>query len=68
MNTMEVNGVHELSGCRHSSKYIPLCSAEERKSYRYETTWGWVNYDRILTKFTIAFNNWNLFKHIVHDN
>jgi len=38
MNTMEVNGVHELSGCRHSSKYIPLCSAEERKSYRYETT------------------------------
>jgi len=26
----------------HSSKYLYLCSAEERNSYRFETTWGWV--------------------------
>jgi len=26
----------------HSSKYLPLCSAEERNSYRFETTWGQV--------------------------
>jgi len=26
--TMEVNGVHQLSDYRHSSKYLPLCSAE----------------------------------------
>jgi len=24
-NTMEVNGVHQLSGYRHSSKYLILC-------------------------------------------
>jgi len=29
------------------SKYIPLCSAEERNSYRFPTTWGWENYNRI---------------------
>jgi len=29
-NSMEVNG----------SKYLPLCLAEERNSYRFETTWG----------------------------
>jgi len=38
--TMEVNGIHQLSGywLRHSSKYISLCSAEERNSCRFETT------------------------------
>jgi len=27
---------------RESSHYLLLCSAEERNSYRFETTWGWV--------------------------
>jgi len=27
---------------KHSSKYLLLCSAEERHSYRFGTTWGWV--------------------------
>jgi len=40
--TMEVNGVHHLSGYQHSSKYFLLSSTEERNSYRFETTWGWV--------------------------
>jgi len=40
--TIEFNGVHQLSGYQHSSKYLPLCSAEERNSYRFETIWGWV--------------------------
>jgi len=41
---MEVNGVHQHSGYRHylPSIYLLLCSAEERNSYRFETTWGWV--------------------------
>jgi len=43
--TMNINGYW------HSSKYLPLCSAEERHSYRLETTWGWVNYDRIIFSF-----------------
>ncbi len=30
-----------------SSTYIPLCSAEQRNSYRFGITWGWVNDDRI---------------------
>ncbi len=29
------------------TKYLLLCSTEERKSYWFETTWGWVNDDRI---------------------
>ncbi len=28
-------------------KYLPLCSAEQRHSYRFGTTWGWVNDDTI---------------------
>jgi len=33
-----------------------FCSAEERNSYRFETTWGWVNDDRIffIFKWTIS--------------
>jgi len=31
--TMEVNGVHQWFDYRHSSKYLPLCSAEGRNSY-----------------------------------
>ncbi len=46
-NTMEVNGAPELLCFPHSSEYLPLCSAEQRRSYRSETTWGWVNDNRI---------------------
>ncbi len=46
-NTMEVNGAPELLCFPHSSEYIPLCSAEQRHSYRFRTTWGRVNDDRI---------------------
>ncbi len=44
---MEVNGAPELLRLPHSSEYLPLCSAEQRNSYRFGTTWGWVNADRI---------------------
>ncbi len=46
-NTMEVNGAPELICSSHSSEYIlnilTLCSVEQRYSYRFGTTWGWVN-------------------------
>ncbi len=45
--TMEVNGAPKQPGYKLSSKYLPLCSAEQRHSYRFGTTWGWVNDDRI---------------------
>ncbi len=45
--TMEVNGAPKQPGYKLSSKYLPLCSAEQRNSYRFGTTWGRVN-DRIL--------------------
>ncbi len=45
--TMEVNGAPKQPGYKLSSKYLPLCSAEQRNSYRFGTTWGWVNDDRI---------------------
>ncbi len=44
--TMEVNGAAKQPGYKLSSKYLPLCSAERRHSYRFGTTRGWVN-DRI---------------------
>ncbi len=45
---MEVNGApKQPGGYKLSSKYLPLCSAEQRNSYRFGTTWGWVNDDRI---------------------
>ncbi len=47
-NTMEVNGDPELLCFTHASEYLPLCSAEQRNSYRFRTTWGWVNDDRIV--------------------
>ncbi len=28
-------------------KYLNLCSEDERRSYRFGTTWGWVFNDRI---------------------
>ncbi len=45
--TMEVNGAPKQPGYKLSSKYLPLCSAEQRHSYRFGTTWGWVNDDSI---------------------
>ncbi len=38
--TMEVNGAPKQPGYKLSSKYLPLCSAEQRNSYRFGTTWG----------------------------
>ncbi len=45
--TMEVNGAQKQSGYKLSSKYLPLCSTEQRHSYSFGTTRGWVNDDRI---------------------
>ncbi len=45
--TMEVNGAPKQPGYKLSSKYLPLCSAEQRHSYRFGSTWGRVNDDRI---------------------
>ncbi len=35
--TMEVNGAPKQPGYKLSSKYLPLCSAEQRHSYRFGT-------------------------------
>ncbi len=35
-NNMEVNEDQKLFGCPHSSKYLLLCSAEERQLYRLQ--------------------------------
>jgi len=37
-STMEVNSAKQLFGSSRSSKYRPLCSANERNSYRFATT------------------------------
>ncbi len=37
----------ELLCFPQTSEYLPLCSAEQRHSYRFGTTWGWVNDERI---------------------
>jgi len=37
-STMEVNGAKQLFGSNRSSKYLPLCSAEERNSSKFATT------------------------------
>ncbi len=36
--TMEVNGAPKQPGYNLSSKYLPLCSAEQINSYRFGTT------------------------------
>ncbi len=36
--TMEVNGAPKQPGYKLSSEYLPLCSAEQRNSYRFGTT------------------------------
>ncbi len=46
--TMEVNVAPKQSGYKLSLKYLLLCTAEQRHSYMFGTTWGWVNYDIIL--------------------
>ncbi len=46
--SMDVNGAPKQPGYKLSSKYIPLCSAEQRNSYRLGTTSGWVNDDSIV--------------------
>jgi len=38
LNTMKVNGCRQLSDYTHSLTYLPLCSTEERNSYRFGTT------------------------------
>ncbi len=45
---MKVSGYRQLLGYQHSSKYLLLGLTEERNSYRFGTTWGWVNNDTIL--------------------
>ncbi len=45
--TMEVNGAPKQPDYKLSSEYLPLCSAEQRHSYRFGSTWGWVNDNRI---------------------
>ncbi len=52
-NTMEVNGAPELLSCPYSSQYLPLCSAEQRHSYRFGTTWGWANDKVFISGWTI---------------
>ncbi len=44
--TIEVNGVPKQPDYKLSSKYLPLCS-EQTHSYRFGSTWGWINDDRI---------------------
>ncbi len=76
-NTMEVNGAPELLCFSHSSEYLPLCSAEQRHSYRFGTTWGWVNDDTIFIfgwtipliqhylKTGLGQKNWPFSKHLL---
>ncbi len=44
---MEVNGCSQLFSYQCSSKHLLLCSTEEKNSYRFGETWGWVNDDRL---------------------
>ncbi len=60
--TMKVNGAPKQPDYKLSSKYLPLCSAEQRHSYRFGTTWGWVNDDRIfIFGWTIPLSRWGMF-------
>ncbi len=44
--TIEVNGAPKQPDYKLPSKYLPLCS-EQTHSYRFGSTWGWINDDRI---------------------
>jgi len=57
---MEVNGAPKLFDSNRSS--ILLCSAEERNSYRFATTWGWQNFHFPLSS-TIQF--WSVIENTV---
>ncbi len=46
--TMDVNGAPKEPNYKLSSKYLPLCSAEQRHSNRFVTSWRWINDDRIV--------------------
>jgi len=54
--------IEKKKGCQssnHSSKYLPLCSSEERKSYWFATTWGWGNDDIIfMFGWSIPLTGW----------
>jgi len=44
-NTSEVNGFGQLFGYRHSSKYLLLCSTEERNFFFFKQNfYFWVKY------------------------
>lgn len=40
-----LNRVQVVSQVSSTSKYLPLCSSEERNSYRFAMTQRWVNDD-----------------------
>ncbi len=54
LHTMKVNGYRHIFGYQLSSKYLLLCSAEERNSHRFGTNLGWVNDDRM---YIFVWNN-----------
>ncbi len=65
--TMEVNGAPKLPGYKLSSNYLPLCSAEQTHSYRFGTTSGWVNEDRIyIFGWTIPLKTSHIFTDIIY--
>ncbi len=51
--TMVVNGAPKQPGYNLSSEYLPLCSAEQRYSCRFGTTWGGVNDQMFIFEWTI---------------
>ncbi len=53
---LEANGYRQLFGYQHSSKYLLLCSTEERNSCKFETTRGWVNYYLNFRPFNYYYN------------
>ncbi len=67
--TMEINGAPKQPAYKLSSKYLPLCSSEQTNSYRFGTTWGWVNDDRFFffcvnypfkTGFVVRVTKWHI--------
>ncbi len=44
--TVKVNVDQQLFGYPNSSKYLLLCSTQERNEYRFGTTCEWINTDR----------------------
>jgi len=64
-NNMGLTSKHQLFGYRHSSKHHPLCSAEERNLYWFETTWGWVNWwQKFHLKMNYSFKYWLKFVYL----